>query len=159
LTFSIDQEDLLSALKKTKSQDPKYVAIGKNQRKLKDELKTIDDSLTALAKRQIMISNKINSEVQQIKRALNQSIKNLTERKNRTAQLNQQTVMMHTNELGLLLSEVMEQMQNQMPGNGQCNKPGGKNKKPGNSLPKSSDQLKKQIEAMKKFMKEQKKWK
>ena len=154
LTFSIEQEDLLSALKSTSSKDPKYVAIGKNQRKLKDELRTIDDSLTALAKRQIMISNKINTEVQQIKRALNLSIKNLTERKNRTAQVNQQTVMMHTNELGLLLSEIMEQMQNQMPGNGQCNKPGGNNKKPGGSMPKSSDQLKKQIEAMKKFMEE-----
>ena len=64
--------------------------------------------------------------------------------------------MMHTNELGLLLSEIINQMQQNMPGSGQCNKPGGKNKKPGTGLPKNAEQLKKQIEAMKKFMKGQK---
>ena len=47
--------------------------------------------------------------------------------------------MMHTNELGLLLSELMNQMQSNLPGSGQCNKPGGKNKKPGNGLPKSAE--------------------
>lgn len=156
LTFSIQQENLLSELKTTNSQDPKYVQIGKEQRKLKDEIKVIDDSLSALSKRQIMISNKINSEVQQIKRSLKNSIKNLTERKTRNASANQQTVMMHTNELGLLLSEIMEQMQNKMPGKGQCNKPGGGGGNPGNSMAKSAEQLKKQIEAMKKFMEGQK---
>ncbi len=156
VTFSINQENLIYNLKNTDSQDPKYVSVGKQQRKLKDEIKIIDDSLTALAKRQIMISNKINKELQSINRSLNSSIKNLTERKTRKAKSNQQTVMMHTNELALLLSEVMEQMQNSMPGTGQCNKPGGKSSKPGNSALKTSDQLKKQIEAMKKFIKDQK---
>jgi len=46
----------------------------------------------------------------------------------------------------------MNQMQNSMPGSGQCNKPGGKNKKPGSGLPQSAEQMKKQIEAMKKFL-------
>ena len=64
--------------------------------------------------------------------------------------------MMHTNELGLLLSEIMQQMQQGMPGSGQCNKPGGKGKSAGKSLPKTSEQLKKQIDAMKKFMEGQK---
>ena len=54
--------------------------------------------------------------------------------------------MMHTNELGLLLSEMMNQMQQNMPGSGQCNKPGGKNKKPGSGLPQTAEQMKKQIE-------------
>ena len=155
VTFSIDQENLLTTLKNTDSQDPKYVAVGKEQRKLKDEIKIMDDSLTALAKRQLMISNKINKELQSIKRSLNSSIRNLTERKTRKAKSNQQTVMMHTNELGLLLSEVMEQMQNSMPGTGQCNKPGGISGKPSSSAPKTSEQLKKQIDAMKKFIKDQ----
>ena len=61
---------------------------------------------------------------------------------------------MHTNELGLLLSEMMNQMQKNMPGSGQCNKPGGKNKKPGSGLPQTAEQMKKQIEAMKKFLEE-----
>tara|TARA_B100001287_G_scaffold6636_1_gene5087 strand:+ start:7248 stop:10430 length:3183 start_codon:yes stop_codon:yes gene_type:complete len=156
VTFSINQENLLSSLKKTNSQDPKYVLIGKEQRKLKDEIRIIDDSLAELAKRQLMISNKINNEVQSIKRSLSSSIRNLTERKTRTAKSNQQKVMMHTNELALLLSEVMEQMQNSMPGTGQCNKPGGKGSRPGSSNPKTSEQLKKQIEAMKKFLEDQK---
>ena len=103
-----------------------------------DKIQIIDDSLTALALRQIMLSGKINKEVQSIKRSLKKSIKNLTERKTKNAQVEQQTVMMHTNELGLLLSEIINQMQQNMPGSGQCNKPGGKNKKPGKGLPKNA---------------------
>ena len=71
-----------------------------------------------------MISNKINKEVQYIKRGLKKSIKDLTERKNNQAKKEQQTVVMHTNELELLLSEILNQMQQGMPGTGQCNKPG-----------------------------------
>jgi hypothetical protein len=153
ITFSLDQEEVLADLKSTKTQDPRYINIGQQQRKLSDKIQIIDDSLTALALRQIMLSGKINKEVQNIKRSLKKSIKNLTERKTKNAQIEQQTVMMHTNELGLLLSEIINQMQQNMPGSGQCNKPGGKNKKPGNGLPKNAEQLKKQIEAMKKYMK------
>ena len=153
ITFSLDQEEALVDLKSTKTQDPKYIDIGQQQRKLSDKIQIIDDSLTALALRQIMLSGKINKEVQSIKRSLKKSIKNLTERKKKNAQIEQQTVMMHTNELGLLLSEIINQMQQNMSGSGQCNKPGGKNKNPGKGLPKNAEQLKQQIEAMKKFMK------
>jgi hypothetical protein len=156
ITFSLEQEEVLADLKSTKTQDPKYINIGQQQRKLSDKIQIIDDSLTALALRQIMLSGKINKEVQNIKRSLKKSIKNLTERKTKNAQIEQQTVMMHTNELGLLLSEIINQMQQNMPGSGRCNKPGGKNKKPGKGLPKNAEQLKQQIEAMKKFMKGQK---
>ena len=44
-------------------QDPKFVNIGQEQRKLSDEILIIEDSLDALAMRQLMISNKINKEV------------------------------------------------------------------------------------------------
>ena len=128
ITFSLDQEEVLNDLKTTKVKDPNYVNIGQSQRKLNDEIKIIEDSLTALGLRQIMLSSKINKEVQTIKRSLISSIKNLTERRTRNAQVEQQKVMMHTNELGLLLSEMMNQMQNNMPGSGQCNKPEVKKK-------------------------------
>tara|TARA_B100000035_G_C21033734_1_gene569765 strand:+ start:542 stop:3844 length:3303 start_codon:yes stop_codon:yes gene_type:complete len=156
ISFSLDQEAVLNSLKSTKVQDPNYIRIGQEQRKLNDEIQIIEDSLTALGLRQIMLSSKINKEVQQIKKSLRNSIKNLTERKTKRAQIEQQTVMMHTNELGLLLSEMMNQMQKNMPGSGQCNKPGGKNKKPGSGLPQTAEQMKKQIEAMKKFLEEKK---
>ena len=152
--FSLNQEVLLNRLKTTNMQDPKFVSIGQEQRKLSDEVLIIEDSLDALAMRQLMISNKINKEVQYIKRGLKRSIKNLTERKTNQAKKEQQSVVMHTNELGLLLSEILNQMQQGMPGTGQCNKPGGKSKKPGKSLPQNANQLQKQIEAMKKYLKE-----
>ena len=113
ITFSLDQEEVLADLKSTKTQDPKYINIGQQQRKLSDKIQIIDDSLTALALRQIMLSGKINKEVQSIKRSLKKSIKNLTERKTKNAQIEQQTVMMHTNELGLLLSEIINQIRAQ----------------------------------------------
>jgi len=152
--FSLNQEDLLNKLRTTNMQDPKFVNIGQEQRKLSDEILIIEDSLDALAMRQLMISNKINKEVQYIKRGLKKSIKDLTERKNNQAKKEQQSVVMHTNELGLLLSEILNQMQQGMPGSGQCNKPGGKGKSPGKSLPQNAGQLQKQIEAMKKYLKE-----
>ena len=156
ISFSLEQEEVLTKLKNTKVQDPKYIDVGQGQRKLNDKIDIIEDSLTALGLRQIMLSSKINKEVQTIKRSLRSSIKSLTERKTKNAQIEQQKVMMHTNELGLLLSELMNQMQSNLPGSGQCNKPGGKNKKPGNGLPKSAEQMKKQIEAMKKFLEDKK---
>ncbi|MDG2343194.1 MAG: hypothetical protein P8L23_01305 [Flavobacteriales bacterium] len=156
LTFSLEQEVLLKELKNLSNQDPKYISVGQNQRKLKDDVKIIEDSLDALGKRQIMISNKLNTEVQQIKRSLNYSIKNITERKQGVARSNQHSVMMHTNELALLLSEMLKQMQNNMPGTGKCNKPGGKGKNPGKSLAQNAEQLKKQIEQMKKMLSNQK---
>ena len=152
LSFSLEQEVLLNDLKGLSTQDPKYIGIGQSQRKLKDDVKIIEDSLDALGKRQIMISNMLDKEVQEVKRSLNQSIKNITERKKSVARLNQQTVMMHTNELALLLSEILKQMQSNMPGTGQCNKPGGKGKNPGKSLSQNAEQMKKQIEQMKKML-------
>ena len=59
ITFSLDQEEALVDLKSTKTQDPKYIDIGQQQRKLSDKIQIIDDSLTALALRQIMLSGKI----------------------------------------------------------------------------------------------------
>ena len=94
----------------------------------------------------------LDKEVQQVKRSLNQSIKNITERKKSIARSNQHNVMMHTNELALLLSEILKQMQSNMPGTGQCNKPGGKGKSPGKSLSQNAEQMKKQIEQMKKML-------
>ena len=69
VNFSLDQEELLKQLKITNAQDPQFVKIGQEQRKLSDEILIIEDSLDALAMRQLMISNKINSEVQYIKRS------------------------------------------------------------------------------------------
>jgi hypothetical protein len=152
LSFSLEQEVLLKNLKNLSTQDPKYIGIGQSQRKLKDDVKVIEDSLDALGKRQIMISNMLDKEVQQVKRSLNQSIKNITERKKSIARSNQHNVMMHTNELALLLSEILKQMQSNMPGTGQCNKPGGKGKSPGKSLSQNAEQMKKQIEQMKKML-------
>ena len=47
--FSLNQEDLLNKLKTTNMQDPKFVNIGQEQRKLSDEILIIEDSLDALA--------------------------------------------------------------------------------------------------------------
>ena len=67
--FSLDQEAVLNSLKSTKVQDPNYIRIGQEQRKLNDEIQIIEDSLTALGLRQIMLSSKISKEVQQIKKS------------------------------------------------------------------------------------------
>jgi hypothetical protein len=51
LRLSFDQENLMEDLRTTDINDPKYLEIGKKQRKLKDDAKMIEDSLLALSKR------------------------------------------------------------------------------------------------------------
>ena len=87
----------------------------------------------------------MNKEIGQINFALDKSIEYLAERQSAQASSRQQFAMTSINNLALMLSEVSDQMQQQLAqqqqqqqqqqqGNGQCKKPGNK-KKPGNGKP------------------------
>ena len=150
--FSFDQESIINELKKLSTRDPKYVKIGQNQQKLQDDLKIIEDSLFALSKRVVVLGPHINKEVLSMKRYVNKSIKYITERQTSLANSNQQYVMTSANNLALLLDEVLQQMQQSLPGSGQCNKPGGSNPSNGDGMKNSIESMKKQIEKMKKAL-------
>ena len=137
VTLSFDQEDLVNNLKRTQINTPKYISHIQRQFKLKDDFQLIQDSLEALAKRNDKIESYVTEKVVEVKSNLGESIDQLEDRKSRKAEENQRHTMKNVNDLALMLSESMEQMQQQMSGmmsgSQMCNKPGsGSSGKSGN---------------------------
>lgn len=126
--LSFDQEDLIDDVSRTNTNTPKYVSLVQEQFKLKDDFVLIQDSLIALSKRVTEIETFVTDKVSEVKANLNQSIDNMENRQKPLANDNQRRVMKNTNDLAVMLSESMENMQQQMSGmsgNGSCPKPGG----------------------------------
>ena len=153
--LSFEQEQLLNELKKTETESPKYVQIMQKQYDLRDDAKLIGDSLQALGKRQFQLQSFISDEMYKLNREMKKSLDNLEERNKAVAGIAQQMVMTSTNNLALMLSESLDNMQQQMnqskPGSGSCKKPGGKGEKPSMSEMQKQlgDQLGKMQEGMK----------
>jgi hypothetical protein len=169
VNLSFEQERLIDEVSKSIPNTPAYVALVREQFKLKDDFKLVEDSLNALAKRVHQIQGFITEKVADTKKSLKNSIETLEERDKRMASVNQQYAMTYVNDLALMLSESMEQMQQQMAqqmqGQQMCEKPGSgegegsKPGKPGNKpgmggLKQMQDQLNQQIEKMQQQMKD-----
>ncbi len=129
VTLSYDQEDLIDRFNETNVTTPRYVELVQEQFKIKNDFKVAEDTLQALSKRVIQIESFITEKVTEVKSNLSSSLEQLEERQKPQAADHQQRTMKNLNDLALMLSEVMNQMQQQMasmmPGNQMCNKPGG----------------------------------
>ncbi|MBT8189618.1 MAG: DUF4175 domain-containing protein [Bacteroidia bacterium] len=129
VTISFDQEDLVDQLKRVNINTPSYVGHIQDQFKLKDDFKLVEDSLQALAKRVDKIESFVTEKVVEVNSNLDKSIDQLEERQKQQAEDNQRQTMKNVNDLALMLSETMSQMQQQMSGmmagSQLCNKPGG----------------------------------
>lgn len=155
---SFDQEDLMTKLTDIKISDPKYVTVMDDQKKLKDDLQMIEDSLFKLSKRQSQISSFVNKEIGEINDNANKALEYLTARNTGMGRAKQQLAMTSINNLALMLSEALNAMKQQMESKqssvGKCTKPGSC-KKPGNgkpsfkSLKAMQEQLNKQMEQLK----------
>jgi hypothetical protein len=162
MNVSFEQEADLTKLKTTNINNPQYLKIGQNQKHLQDNMKMIEDSLFALSKRNPKISALINKETGNINMQMDKAIEALEERAVSEAGMRQQAAMTSINNLALLLNESLEQMQAEMraqqksqkPGEGSCDKPGGKGSpKPSmSSLKKMQEKLNKQMQQMKEAM-------
>jgi hypothetical protein len=134
--MSFDQEDLIDQFQTADITTPRYVDLVQQQFKLKDDFKLIQDSLHALSKRVFQIESFVTEKVTEIRHNLKESIDELEERRRPQAAEHQQRTMTNVNDLALMLSEVMNQMQQQMSGmmagDQMCNNPGGQGQgKPG----------------------------
>ncbi|MFA4853654.1 MAG: hypothetical protein WC599_14150, partial [Bacteroidales bacterium] len=153
---SFDQEDLISDLADIKTTDPKYVTAIQNQKKLKDDLQMIEDSLFALSKRQVQIESFVNKEISEINDNVDKAITSLNARNISEGKSKQQLAMTSINNLALMLSETLNAMQQQMSqkGSGKCSKPGSCNK-PGSgklsfkSMKQLQEQLNKEMQQLK----------
>jgi hypothetical protein len=159
--LSFDQESLLREFKVLRDYNPKYIQLAQTQKKLKDDAKIIEDSLFALSKRNVTIQNFINKEVGEMNQNMDKAMTMLQKRYTHYAVRNQQYAMTSMNNLAVMLSEALEQMQQQMKQSREqkaCKNPGKgnpKSKGKGNK-PKLGD-MKSQQRKMSKMLGEMKK--
>ncbi|MEZ4941088.1 MAG: DUF4175 family protein [Saprospiraceae bacterium] len=156
--LSFSQEQNMQNFANTSVNTPRYVELTQEQFKIKDDFKIVEDSLQALASRNFQIEGIITDKVADIKEGLKYSLDDLEERHVTAASEYQQRTMKGFNDLALMLSEVMDQMQQQMangqPGSGSCSKPGGtgggkKGKQPMDKITKGQGDLNEQMKALK----------
>lgn len=130
VTLSFDQEALISDLNATEVTTPRYVTLVQEQFKIKDDFRVVEDTLHALSKRVTQIESFVAEKVSDIKLNLQKSVQQLEDRNKIVSSDHQQRTMTYLNDLALMLSEVMNQMQqqmaNMMPGSQNCNNPGNK---------------------------------
>jgi len=152
IDLSLQEEALLVDLSQTQKNDPNYVSIIHWQNKLSDDSKILVDSLYALSRRQAQLKATVNREVNAMNSNIQKSLEHMAERETKKALGRQQLVMTSANNLALMLSDILQAMQEDaadgMPGNQQCNKPGKSNPSPGD-LKKMQQDLKDQLERMK----------
>jgi hypothetical protein len=155
MTLSFTQEDVMLKFGKVRDTDPFYRKLGRTQRGIVDDTKVVADSLNALARRQPKIASFIDKELNEINQNFALGLEDIDEHRKRELGQHLQYVMTSYNNLALMLNEslqsMQQQMQSQMPGNGSCDKPGGKGSKPSEGDSKNmKEMLKKQLEQMEK---------
>jgi hypothetical protein len=167
--LSFDQEALMEEVATTNIRDPRFVAHGRQQRKLRDDAKVIEDSLFALSKRVPQIESIVNREMNAVNGNMDDATNYMgearaNERFRPMAADKQQHAMTSLNNLALLLDEALQQMMQQMQqqGDSSCDKP-GKPGKPGQGkggmakMKAQQEALQKQLEEMRKAMEKGKK--
>jgi hypothetical protein len=160
LQLSKDQEALMDQMRSINGYNPQFVEAAQTQKKIKDDAKIIEDSLLALSKRVAEISAFVNREVSKLNDNLDRSVKSYGSRNFPDIRTRQQYSMTHANNLAVMLSDVLKQMQDQMQGDGKGDgksKPqkSGKGKSgKGGGKPKSMGELKKAQEELNKQLRE-----
>lgn len=164
--ISFDQEDVLNRTKKTGARSALVSDIMSDQFKVKSNMRIIEDSLSALARRQISVKPFIQTEVTKIQDYLSTTQTYLQDRNMSQAAKDQQFVLTSMNNLALMLKESMKEMKKKQSecqckckgkksGKGSCNNPGGKGKSKKTSARELQQQLNRQMQALQKSMQQQ----
>ncbi|HEY1031378.1 MAG TPA: DUF4175 family protein, partial [Flavipsychrobacter sp.] len=127
-----------------------HVVNQQEQKRLHSNSRMIRDSLFELSKKSAKLSAQVNKETTQLERNMSAATENLGNRRISDALISQQYAMTHTNNLALMLNEMLSnlmqaQSQAQSQNKGQCNNPGGMTPKQGSGK-QMSDIITKQKE-------------
>lgn len=143
LKLSFRQEDTRDEVKGLRHNDPVLITKEVVQAQLLDDMYMVKDSLDALAKRVFQIEKFVTDESNEIIKSMKGASESLDNKQVFRVTENQHSSMTHINNLANMLTEVMDQMQQQMQ-----SKKGGMSmcKKPGGGMPNMKDIGKKQGE-------------
>lgn len=136
MRLSFDEEKLMKSVRVTPVASQSYLANQQEQNRLHQNSKMIRDSLFAFSKKSFKLTATVNKETTELEKNLGAAANALEGRLISDALSRQQYVMTHTNNLALMLNEVLANLLQQKnssgnPSAGQCKKPGGKTPKPG----------------------------
>ena len=158
---SHEEEKLMSELAKIKKDDPSLSDKISRQKEISNNFEMVEDSLRKMAMRQPEIKNFVFNELQLINQQLALAMKEMNESSTSSATSRQQRAMMAMNNLALMLSESLNNMnESMMESSGSCSKQ-KKSKKPKKGSQSMKDmkdlqeQLGKQLEQMRKEMQQQ----
>ena len=112
LWLSKRQESLRTTVSDLASEGPTLRSYARDQKTLSDGLKTVADSLQSLARRIPQMSQQVKTTSGNALRAMETATTALDERDANTATGHQKTSMMHLNKLALLLSDLLDNLQN-----------------------------------------------
>lgn len=149
--LSFNQENLINDFNTVSMNDPIFLEKVQAQFFLKEQSQIVKDSLIALSKRQAMIQNFVLNEIEEIDYNMDAAIDYFNNRNINSGVGKQQFAMTHINNLALMLSEALKNMQKSMMSlsSGQGNPKPGQGKPSMSELRKMQEQLKKQMEQMK----------
>ena len=132
IRLSFNQEELIKLFKTVNRNDPGLVKLINRQNSIKDQMKGVEDSLNAVARRQVIIKPIISRELLNINMNMNQTLEAIANRNLQVAAARQQYTMTGLNNLAILLNESLKKMNDQMSmsmnssGKKACKKPSGK---------------------------------
>lgn len=158
IQLSFEQEQRMVNQQNMRPMDPAYVKEMQAQQKIREKFKILEDSLLRLAKRNPQIESMVFKETASVNENTSKAIEKMEDRKKGEAAVFQQYAVTSMNNLALMLSESLQQMQekqkNSKSGTGSCKNPNGQGK--GQSSIKSMRQmqeaLSKQLEEMRKAL-------
>jgi hypothetical protein len=150
IKLSYDQENLMKEFVPIQQTDPRYVQLGQDQLKIKDDAKILEDSLLALAKKDAFMSSVVTKEVGELNAHMDKAVDNVRERRKGNAGTEMQLSMTSINNLALMLKDHFDMMQQmmanamKMPGKGK-----GKQKGQQMNLGQMQQQLNERIQQLK----------
>jgi len=128
IRYSFRQEKLMDRLQDNSTYSPVFVEMGQEQVRLKEEARLLEDSLTALAARVMQLESVVSREMGLINLNIEKALASFGDRRVAEIKGRQQYVMTSANNLALMLSELLNSLQqekaNNMDGQQQCKKPG-----------------------------------
>ena len=160
---SHEEESLMNEVGSMKKDDPSLSNKISRQKEIVDNFAMVEDSLRKMAMRQPKIKNFVFTELQLINQQLGQAMKEMNEMTLTSATSRQQRAMMSMNNLALMLSESLNDMnESMMEASGSCSKPKNskkpsKGKQSMKNMKDLQEQLGKQLEQLRKEMQQQQK--
>lgn len=152
IQLSKDQEELMQQMSTMQGYNPQYIKLAQKQKELKDYAQIVEDSLFALSKRVPQISAFINRELGEVNFNMDKAIKNFADRDIQQGRARQQYVMTSVNNIAVMLTDVLKQMQQSMQ-EGSGSGSGGKVKKKGKGSQPSLSELMKMQDQLNEMMK------